>query len=75
MQYVLITISGGIIDNVKFYDSPSKAIRVLSEHVKTMNPEIDDAGVYGHDGPVANAKDFLDENDAYFENEELLSSL
>ena len=62
MKYVLITLFGGIIDQVTFYDDPYVAVANLSEYVKDMNPEKNDAAVYGPDGIVANAKIFLDEN-------------
>ena len=65
MNYVLVTISGGIISDVYFYDDVSKAVQSLSEYVRAMNPEKNDAGVYGPQGMIANAKNFLDENDQY----------
>ena len=67
MKYVLVTVSGGIIDEVKFYDEQLMAIQQLSAYVKAMNPENHDAAVYGPGGMIANAKDFLDENDQYIE--------
>ncbi len=33
-----------------------------------MNPEKDDAAIYSHEGMIANAKDFLNENDQYIDN-------
>lgn len=71
MKYVLITLSGGIIDQVTFYGDPSIAIKDLTEHVKVMNPEKDDAAVYGPDGLVTNSKVFLDDNDEFLEKEVL----
>ena len=62
MKYVLITLFGGIIDLVTFYDSPYVAVANLAKYVKDMNPEKNDAAVYGPDGIVANAKIFLDED-------------
>ena len=62
-RYVLVTLSGGIIDQVKFYDDAYCAIWNLTEYVKTMNPEENDAVVYGPDGLVANAKLFMDDGD------------
>ncbi len=62
MKYVLITLSGGIIDLVTFYESPYVAVANLAKYVKDMSPERNDAVVYGPDGIVANAKIFLDEN-------------
>jgi hypothetical protein len=61
MNHVLITLSGGIIDRVTFYDDPSAALRELVRFVRRMNPEKDDAAVYGPDGLIANAKVLLDE--------------
>ncbi len=62
MNYVLITLLGGIIDQVIFYDGPYVAVANLAEYVKDMNPEKNDAAVYGPDGIVANAKIFMDED-------------
>jgi len=61
VNYVLITISGGIIDQVVFYDLAIEAVRDLVKYVKTMNPEKDDAAIYGKEGFIVNAKVFLDE--------------
>ena len=68
MKYVLVTVSGGIIDEVRFYDEQLMAIQQLSAFVKTMDLEDDDAAVYGPGGMIANAKAFLDENDQYIEH-------
>ena len=62
MKYVLITLSGGIIDQVTFYDAVYVAVANLAEYVKGMNPEKNDAVVYGPDGIVANAKIFMDKD-------------
>ena len=62
MKYVLITLSGGIIDQVIFYDSAYVAVADLAKYVKDMNPEENDAAVYGPDGMVANAKISLDKD-------------
>lgn len=61
MNYVLITISGGIIDQVKFYQDGKEAYRSIEEFVQTMDPEKEDAGLYSQEGMVVNAKHFLDE--------------
>ena len=58
MKYVLITLFEGIIDQVTFYDSPYVAVANLAKYTKDMNPEKNDAVVYGPDGIVANAKIF-----------------
>ena len=68
MNYVLVTVSGGIISEVYFYVGRLRAIQSLAEFVKAMNPEKDDAAVYSPEGMIANAKDFLDENDQYVNN-------
>ena len=68
MKYILITISGGIIDQVRFFDDGSMAIHALSDYVKSMNLEKEDAAVYDPDGMIANAKGFLDESDQHVDN-------
>jgi len=72
---VLITISRGIIRDAVFFDDPRMAVLALSKFVKNMNPEDDDAAVYGDNGFVANAKDFLDENDEYVDEEILVADV
>jgi hypothetical protein len=69
MKYVLVTVWSGIIDQVTFFDDESKAILALAKYVKSMNVEKEDAAVFGADGMTANAKDFLDENDQYCDNQ------
>jgi hypothetical protein len=68
MTHVLVTVTGGIIERVTFFDSKALALRVLAYFVKRMNPEEDDAAVYDPKGLVANAKNFLDEADQFIEN-------
>ena len=75
MTQVLVKISRGIIDQVMFFEDLGKAIRALSNHVKTMSPEDDDAGLYDINGLIANAKDFLDNDDRYQENIKLIGRL
>ena len=75
MTQVLIKISRGIIDQVMFFEDLGKAIRALSNHVKTMNPEDDDAGLYDINGLIANAKNFLGNDDRYEENPGLIKEL
>ena len=75
MRYVLITLSGGIIDQVIFYDDPSRAIQDLAQFVKTHNMKKDDAAVYDSEGLVANAKHFLDDHDEYIENRPLIAEV
>ncbi len=74
-HYVLITLSGGLIDQVKFYAEPIGAVKTLSDFVQTMDPENEDADVYGKDGLIANAKDFLDENDEFTKNPEVFEKI
>ena len=62
MKHILITVSGGIIDRVTFHDEASAAVRELVSFVKRMDPEKDDAAVYGPEGLIANAKVLLDED-------------
>lgn len=68
MKYVLVTVSGGIIDEVKFYEKQLVAIRQLSLFVKSMNPEHHDGAVYGPTAMIVNAKVFWDENQKYIEH-------
>jgi hypothetical protein len=63
MKYVLVTVSKGIIDEVRFYDEQSMALRKLSAFAKTMNQEYHDAAVFGPNGMIANAKAFFGENE------------
>ena len=75
MTQVLVRISRGIIDQVMFFENLGKAALALSNHVKTMNPEDDDAGLYDVNGLIANAKNFLDNDDSYEENPGLIKEL
>jgi len=72
---VLITISRGIIRDAVFFDDPQMAVLALAKFVKNMKPEDDDAAVYNENGFVSNAKDFLDENDKYVEEEILVADV
>ncbi|MBT6340284.1 MAG: hypothetical protein HOJ48_13415 [Desulfobacula sp.] len=74
-NYVLISISGGLVDQVKFYAEPIAAVSTLSDFVKNMDVENEDAGVYDKDGLISNAKDFLDENDEFMENPEVFEKI
>ena len=73
--FVFITISGGLIDQVKFYKEPISAINTLSDFVRAMDPENDDACVYDRNEMIANAKDFLDEKDYFSENPEVFEKI
>jgi hypothetical protein len=72
MRYVLVTLSGGIIERVALFDSAKAAVKALSDHVRRMDPEKDDAEVFGPEGLIACAKDFLDEDDGFIEREDIL---
>ena len=61
MNCVLVTLSGGIVDQVLFFDDEAKALTALEEFVEGMDAETEDAGVYGPDGLIANAKMYMDE--------------
>ena len=76
MIYALVKIGRGIIDEVLFYFEEKEALKAMDVVAKTMNPEHDDAAVFGPDGMVVNAKNFLDESDRYDGNiiEHLLKS-
>ena len=63
MRYAFVKVSGGIIERLSFYSDPSLAIAALADHVKKMNPDRDDAAVYGPDGLIVNAKVFLNEEE------------
>jgi len=63
MKYVLVTVSGGIIDDVRFYEEAMTAVQALFEYVKDMDIERNDAAVYGLEGMIANAKIFMDEDE------------
>lgn len=75
MYQILITVSKGIIEEVVFFHDPKRAIEALSRYVKDMNPEHNDAALYGPDGLIANAKNFLDNKDEYIENRALIEEI
>ena len=75
MKQVLVTVFRGIIGEVTFFNDAGKAICALSEYVRTMNIEYDDAALYDDKGLVANAKHFLNDQDEYVENEELIEEV
>ena len=61
MKCVLIEVSGGIIDEVKFFADSKEAIDSLCRYARTMDPERQDAAVYSAGAMLANAKEFLDD--------------
>lgn len=75
MMYVLIWLAGGIIEKVTFLDSKLQAVETLAEFVKGMDLHDDDAAVFGPEGLVANAKEFLDENNEFIEDHGLINEL
>ncbi len=74
-NYVLIILSGGLIDQVIFYDDSITAVIDLYNFVKTMDAENEDAGVYGENGLISNTKDFLDNNDKFIGNLNVLQRI
>jgi hypothetical protein len=75
MTHVLVTVSRGIIGQVTFFNSALPAVRALAAFVKGMNVHDDDAAVFGPKGLVANAKSFLDENDQFIEDDQLVKEI
>ena len=71
----MIWLSGGIIEQVTFFDSKLQALKTLADFVKGMDLHDDDAAVFGPEGLVANAKDFLDENNEFIQNHDLINKL
>jgi hypothetical protein len=75
MSYVLVTVSRGIIDRVSFADDALTAAKALADYVKGMNAQDDDAAVFGPRGLVANAKSFLDENEEFIPNDQVMKEI
>ena len=75
MTQVLVTTSKGIIEQVVFFDDAQMALQALSEYVRVMNVEYDDAALYDSNGLIANAKHFLDDQDEYIENKFLIKEV
>ena len=75
MTYALIWLSGGIIEQVTFFEDKLQAVKTLAEFVKNMDLHDDDAAVFGLEGQIANAKDFLDENNEFTPNDDLITKL
>jgi len=63
--FVLITVSGGVINDVVFYFGAKEALLALASFVKEMDIERQDAVIYNRKGYFANAKEFLDDNDQF----------
>ena len=63
MTLVLVTVDGGIIDEVTFFENKKRALQALEGYVKNMNEERNDAAIYDRNGFVANAKMYMKEED------------
>jgi hypothetical protein len=61
MNCVLITTSGGVVKEVKFFGDYKNAIDSLCQFARTMDPEKEDAGIYSPKGLLAKAREFLDD--------------
>ena len=75
MTYALIWLSGGIIEQVTFFESKLQAIKTLAEFVKGMDLHDDDAAAFGPKGLVAEAKNFLDENNEFIDASQAIDEL
>jgi hypothetical protein len=75
MTHVLVTVSGGVIGQASFFDNALMSIKALADFVKGMNVQDDDAAVFGPKGLLANAKSFLDENDEFIQNDQVLKEI
>jgi hypothetical protein len=75
MTYVMIWLSGGIIEQVTFFESKLQALKTLADFVKNMDPHDDDAAVFGPEGLVANAKNFLGEDDQFIEDRDVIQEI
>ena len=75
MTYILVTVTGGIIDRVSFFENRALALRVLAYFVKRMNPEEDDGAVFNEEGLVVNAKDLLDETHPFIQDRRSIDEL
>jgi len=75
MTHALIWLAGGIIEQVTFFDSELKALKTLAEFVKGMDLHDDDAAVFGPEGLVANARNFLDENNEVIDGSKVINEL
>ena len=61
MYYVLIKLHGGLIKDVSFYYNETGALYELYNFVRNMEPEDDDAAVYGKNGLIKNANQIIKE--------------
>jgi hypothetical protein len=60
-MYVLITLSGGLIEDVRFISDEKTALRALYNYVRSMDPDDNDAAIFAPNGMVSNAKTVLDD--------------
>ena len=74
-MYVLVKVSGGLINEVLFFEDATSTVKMLAEFVKTMNIQDDDAAVFGPKGLVANAKHFLDFKDRFINAKQITRNL
>jgi len=63
MNYVLITVQGGLIDRVRFLHDIDTGLASLRALVEGMDLEEYDAALYGPEGLIANVKSILDNPD------------
>jgi len=75
MTHVLVTVSQGVIDQVSFFDNGLPALKALADFVKSMNVQDEDAAVFRPKGLVASAKNFLDENEEFIRNDQLVKEI
>ena len=75
MTHVLVTVSSGVVDQVSFFDTALLAVKALADFVKGMNVQDDDAAVFGPKGLVANAKNFLDEEEEFIQNDQVVKEI
>jgi hypothetical protein len=61
MIFALVKVRRGIIDEVLFYPAEREALKAMNDVAKTMDPEHDDATLFGPDGLVVNAKNFMED--------------
>ena len=74
-MYVFVKAYSGLIDEATYFNDAKTAIKALANFAKTMKAEKDDGSVFGPDGLIANAKHFMDENDQYIGDDQLIESL
>ena len=63
MSYVFVSVSSGLISEVRFFATEPKALEQLRQFSRTANMEKDDAAVFGPKGLIANVEEYLDDPD------------